>query len=106
MRVVVAMSGGVDSSVAAGLMVEQGYDVIGITMKLRDTEPEEKAGGAGSCCSPGDLMDARRVCDDLGIPHYIPGASRMFFVSSGSHFAKDYLNGLTPNPCAYSVMIM
>lgn len=99
MRVVVAMSGGVDSSVAAGLMVEQGYDVIGITMKLRDTEPEEKAGSAGSCCSPSDLMDARRVCDDLGIPHYILDYRDVFRERVIEPFARDYLNGLTPNPC-------
>ena len=70
-RVMVAMSGGVDSSVAAGLMVEAGYEVIGLTMKLRDATPEERGGQKGSCCSPDDLMDARVACDVLGIPHYV-----------------------------------
>ena len=99
MRVVVAMSGGVDSSVAAGLMVEAGHEVIGITMKLRDAEPEEKLNAVASCCSPSDLMDARRVCDDLGIAHYILDYRELFKKRVIEPFARDYLNGLTPNPC-------
>ena len=99
MRVVVAMSGGVDSSVAAGMMVEAGHEVIGITMKLRDTEPDERAGSAGSCCSPSDLMDARRVCDDLGIAHYILDYREVFRARVIEPFAEQYLKGLTPNPC-------
>jgi tRNA-specific 2-thiouridylase len=93
------MSGGVDSSVAAGIMVEAGHEVIGITMKLRDTEPEERASTAGSCCSPSDLMDARRVCDDLGIAHYILDYRDVFRARVIVPFAEDYLKGLTPNPC-------
>ena len=99
MRVVVAMSGGVDSSVAAALMVEAGYEVIGITMKLRDTSPEEKHGSAASCCSPSDLRDARRVCDELGVPHYILDYREVFRTAVIEPFAQDYLKGLTPNPC-------
>ncbi len=99
MRVVVAMSGGVDSSVAAGIMVEAGHEVIGITMKLRDMEPDERSGSAGSCCSPSDLMDARRVCDDLGIAHYILDYRDVFKARVIEPFAEDYLKGLTPNPC-------
>jgi len=93
------MSGGVDSSVAAGLMVEAGYDVIGITMKLRDTAPEEKHSTAASCCSPSDLNDARRVCDELGIAHYILDYREVFRQTVIEPFARDYVNGLTPNPC-------
>jgi tRNA-uridine 2-sulfurtransferase len=99
LRVVVAMSGGVDSSVAAGIMVEAGHEVIGITMKLRDAEPDERTGSAGSCCSPSDLMDARRVCDDLGIAHYVLDYREVFRTRVIEPFAEDYLKGLTPNPC-------
>lgn len=99
MRVVVAMSGGVDSSVAAGLMVDAGHEVIGMTMKLRDTEPEERDGAVASCCSPSDLRDARSVCDQLGIPHYILDYREVFREKVIEPFARDYLNGLTPNPC-------
>lgn len=99
MRVMVAMSGGVDSSVAAGLMVEAGHEVVGLTMKLRDTTPEERAGRSASCCSPDDLMDARQVCDALGIPHYIVDYREVFYNHVIQPFAESYLSGLTPNPC-------
>ena len=99
MRVVVAMSGGVDSSVAAGMMVEAGHEVIGLTMKLRDTTPEERSGKAGSCCSPDDLMDARLVCDTLGIPHYVVDYRDLFRQAVMEPFAQSYLQGRTPNPC-------
>ena len=99
MRVMVAMSGGVDSSVAAGLMVEAGHEVVGLTMKLRDTGPEERAGRTSSCCSPDDLMDARQVCDTLGIAHYIVDYREVFFSSVIQPFAESYLAGQTPNPC-------
>ena len=98
-RVMVAMSGGVDSSVAAGLMVEAGYDVIGFTMKLRDATPEEMGGQKGSCCSPDDLMDARIACDTLGIPHYVVDYREVFKSAVIDPFAESYLNGRTPNPC-------
>ncbi len=99
MRVMVAMSGGVDSSVAAGLMIEAGHEVVGLTMKLRDTTPEERAGRSASCCSPDDLMDARQVCDALGIPHYIVDYREVFFDSVIQPFVESYLAGMTPNPC-------
>ena len=99
MRVMVAMSGGVDSSVAAGLMVEAGHEVIGLTMKLRDSTPEEQSGMRGSCCSPDDLMDARVVCDHLGIPHYIVDYRDLFREKVIEPFAESYLKGETPNPC-------
>lgn len=99
MRVMVAMSGGVDSSVAAGLMREAGHEVVGVTMKLRDTTAEERAGRSASCCSPDDLMDARRVCDALGIPHYVVDYRALFRRTVIEPFAADYLRGLTPNPC-------
>jgi tRNA-uridine 2-sulfurtransferase len=98
-RVMVAMSGGVDSSVAAGLMVEAGYEVIGFTMKLRDATPEEQGGQKGSCCSPDDLMDARVACDALGIPHYVVDYREVFKAEVIDPFAESYLNGRTPNPC-------
>jgi tRNA-specific 2-thiouridylase len=99
MRVVVAMSGGVDSSVAAGLMVEQGHEVVGLTMKLRDTTAEERAGRSASCCSPDDVMDARGVCDLLGIPHYTADYRDAFRRAVMEPFARAYLQGRTPNPC-------
>lgn len=99
MRVMVAMSGGVDSSVAAGLMVEAGHEVIGLTMKLRDATPAEQARRGGSCCSPDDLMDARQVCDTLGVPHYVVDYRDVFRRTVIEPFAADYLAGRTPNPC-------
>jgi tRNA-specific 2-thiouridylase len=99
MRVVVAMSGGVDSSVAAGLMVEQGHEVVGLTMKLRDTTAEERAGRSASCCSPDDVMDARGVCDLMGIPHYTADYRDAFRRAVMEPFARAYLQGRTPNPC-------
>lgn len=99
MRVMVAMSGGVDSSVAAGLMLEAGHEVVGVTMKLRDTTAEERAGRSASCCSPDDLMDARRVCDTLGIAHYVVDYRDLFRRTVVEPFAADYLAGRTPNPC-------
>ncbi len=99
MRVMVAMSGGVDSSVAAGLMLEAGHEVVGVTMKLRDTTAEERAGRSASCCSPDDLMDARRVCDTLGIAHYVVDYRELFRQTVIEPFAADYLAGRTPNPC-------
>ena len=99
MRVMVAMSGGVDSSVAAGLMLEQGHEVMGFTMKLRDATPEERGGQKGSCCSPDDLMDARVACDALGIPHYVVDYREVFKREVIEPFAASYLQGRTPNPC-------
>ncbi|MFN3197032.1 MAG: tRNA 2-thiouridine(34) synthase MnmA [Bradymonadia bacterium] len=99
MRVMVAMSGGVDSSVACGLMHEAGHEVIGLTMRLRDTTTFERGGQGGSCCSPDDIGDAAAVCDQLGVPHYVVDYRDAFKKAVIEPFAKSYLEGLTPNPC-------
>lgn len=96
-RVVVAMSGGVDSSVAAALMTEQGYDVVGITLQLYDHG--EATGRAGSCCAGQDIHDARRVADGIGIPHYVLDFERRFKAAVIDDFADAYLAGETPIPC-------
>ncbi len=96
MRVVVAMSGGVDSSVAAALLKEQGHEVLGITLRVWSYESGAKC---GSCCSPDDIDDARRVADSLDIPFYVANVEELFKEKVVSPFVKSYLNGLTPIPC-------
>ncbi len=98
-RIVVAMSGGVDSSVAAALLKAQGHDVIGLSMQLYD----QGGGGAafGSCCTIDDLHDARRVAASLGVPHYIVNLERRFEESVVANFVQEYLAGRTPLPCAH-----
>lgn len=95
MRVVAAMSGGVDSSVVAGLLLEQGHEVIGVHMKLHDVAEGE----AGHCCGLDDAMDARMVADSLGIPFYVMDLREAFRKAVMDDFADNYLAGLTPNPC-------
>ncbi len=96
-RAVVAMSGGVDSSVAAALLKEQGYNVIGISMRLIGyAEGTERVGG---CCSIDDLNDARRVCDQLEIPFYVINLENAFREKVIERFISEYLSGRTPNPC-------
>ena len=98
MRIVVAMSGGVDSSVAAGLLVEQGHEVIGLSMQLYDHSGGESF---GNCCTLDDLYDARRVADAIGIPHYIMNFERQFQDTVVSNFVREYAAGRTPLPCAH-----
>ena len=98
-RVVVGMSGGVDSSVAAALLVEQGYEVIGITMRLwTESRPEEYT-GRSQCCAIEDIGDARRVAQRLGIPHYTLNLERPFRQFVVDPFIEQYARGQTPNPC-------
>jgi tRNA-uridine 2-sulfurtransferase len=92
------MSGGVDSSVAAALLSEQGHDVIGLSMQLYDQSGPDSF---GSCCSLDDLHDARRVASTLGFPHYIVNFERQFQETVVSNFVREYAAGRTPLPCAH-----
>jgi tRNA-uridine 2-sulfurtransferase len=96
-RIVVAMSGGVDSSVAAALMVEAGFEVIGMTLQLYDQGMA--LGKKGACCAGQDLYDARQVCDKLGVPHYVLDYESRFSQAVIEDFADSYLKGETPIPC-------
>ena len=95
--VAIAMSGGVDSSVAAALVVAAGAEAMGVTMRLWGTEEMEQ--GEGGCCSIDAVEDARRVCGRLGIPHYVLNMAEHFRVSVVGDFLSRYVAGLTPNPC-------
>src|SRR6266849_5840623 len=99
MRIVVAMSGGVDSSVAAALLAEQGHDVIGLSMQLYDQSEGQTS--FGSCCSIDDLHDARRVAAAIHIPHYIVNFERQFDAQVISNFVREYAAGRTPLPCTH-----
>jgi tRNA-specific 2-thiouridylase len=94
-RVLAAMSGGVDSSVAAALLVESGVETIGVTMKLLARAET----GFGCCGSPADVDDAKRVCEKLGIAHYTADMAEMFESKVIKPYVEAYLGGLTPNPC-------
>lgn len=97
-KVVVGMSGGVDSSVAAYLLKEQGYDVLGVTMQIRQDE-EETGGADGGCCGLSAVEDARRVAEQLEIPYYVMNFKQEFQSCVVDYFVEEYLRGRTPNPC-------
>jgi len=98
-KVVIGMSGGVDSTVAAYKLKEMGYEVIGITMKVWDEDEENYAEDYGGCCSLSAIEDARRVAEKIGIPFYVVNYKKKFYDSVIENFIDEYLNGKTPNPC-------
>ncbi len=98
-RVVVAMSGGVDSSVAALLLHRAGYEVVGVTMRLWSQPDESAYSHSKRCCSVDDVEDARRVCQTIGIPHYVQNFEREFREHVIDYFVKEYDRGRTPHPC-------
>jgi tRNA-specific 2-thiouridylase len=95
-RVLVAMSGGVDSSVAAALLHESGHDLVGVTLHLWDADGEQQV---GRCCAPEDRDDARRTCEHLGIPHYVLDEREAFREHVIGPFMEEYQAGRTPIPC-------
>lgn len=100
-RVVVAMSGGVDSSVAALLLKNQGYEVIGVSLKLWDYDEKDRKLSGKTCCSLDDIADAKDVCDVLGIPFYAFNHKPEFQKQVIDRFVHEYSQGRTPNPCVF-----
>lgn len=97
--VMIGMSGGVDSSVAAAILLEKGYEVIGVTMQIWPETPEQVKLTEGGCCSLSAVDDARRVADTLGIPYYVLNFKEVFEEKVVNYFVDEYLKGKTPNPC-------
>jgi tRNA-specific 2-thiouridylase len=98
-RVLVAMSGGIDSSVAAVMLHEQGYEVVGLTMKTWDYANSGGSKKETGCCSLDSINDARNIAVELGFPHFILDIREEFGDSVINHFTAEYLSGRTPNPC-------
>lgn len=98
-KVVVGMSGGVDSSVAAYLLKEQGYEVIGVTMQIWQEEEPDAVEEKGGCCGLSAVEDARRVAGYLQIPYYVMNFKKEFKEKVMDYFVEEYLQGRTPNPC-------
>src|SRR5436309_3448410 len=98
-KVVVAMSGGVDSSVAAGLLVRAGYDVVGITMRLWTEERDDLPATNRTCCGVEAVDDAQAVAQALGFPYYVLNFERTFATNVVDYFTNEYARGRTPNPC-------
>lgn len=98
-KVVVGMSGGVDSTVAVKVLLDQGYEVIGVTMKLWDDESENYIMEEGGCCSLSSVEDARRVASEMGVPFYVSNMKKEFKDKVIDYFIDEYKKGKTPNPC-------
>ena len=98
-KVVVGMSGGVDSSVAAWLLQQQGHDVIGVTMQIWQDEEPEQLEENGGCCGLSAVEDARKVAGKLGIPYYVMNFKKEFKEKVMDYFVEEYVCGRTPNPC-------
>lgn len=97
--VMIGMSGGVDSSVAAAILLEKGYEVIGVTLQIWQEMSEDQKKSEGGCCSLSAVDDARRVANKLGIPYYVMNFKEIFEKTVIDYFKKEYLKGYTPNPC-------
>ncbi|HQI70709.1 MAG TPA: tRNA 2-thiouridine(34) synthase MnmA, partial [Bacteroidales bacterium] len=105
-RVLLAMSGGLDSTVAAILLLEQGYDLVGVTMIVWDYESAGGAAPESGCCNLDAINDARKVAVELGFPHYVADFRKEFEEKIISNFISEYLAARTPNPCVLCNKLM